>query len=87
MLKMVICEVLVPTTGEFAGKTLYFAGIEGGPSHLVKAFTKEAALQYGFEYAKTRWGQTETGEWTPYVEKWAATWPYKAEALAYLAGA
>ena len=82
MLKIVICEVKVSTMEPTKGKTLYFAGIEGGPSHLVSALSEEAALKYGFEYAKTRWGKTETGEWSAYPEKWAASWPHKAEALA-----
>lgn len=84
MLKITICQVLVSTTEPTKGKTLYFAGIEGGPTHLISALSEEAALKLGFEYAKLRWGKTETGEWSAHPEKWAATWPYKAEALARL---
>lgn len=81
-MKIVICEVKVSTAAETKGKTIYIAGIEAGPSHLVSAFSEEAALKRGFEYAKTRWGKTEKGEWSPYPEKWAASWPHKAEAVA-----
>lgn len=84
MLKIVICEVKVSTLEPTKGKTLYFAGIEGGPSRLISALSEEAALKLGFEYAKLRWGKTEKGEWSAHPEKWAASWPYKAEALAWL---